>query len=367
MTESLENMIKENIRKICKFVKLTAAAVAATICMCSAAFAQTTIEYDNLRELLLAGNSTLKYSSLQTSINDLEDEITALESEYGTMKLEYEVYKDDDPDTAAQYKQNAKTINSTLKNLRKSLKRYKKSNSSNEIMIGSMTQTAQTLMCTYKQMELNVTAAKKSYDASVAAYNSTTARYSVGMASETDVTDALNAMLSKQNVLSDYTIRRDSARFSLLSLLGITDSSDVVIGDVPAPNLTAIAAVDQSADEALLISYDNDVQSANHENGANVLKEAEYTEAIGEAYVSADETYDGLKTELLQYQAAQESYEAAQAAYATAQRKKEAGMMTEADFLAQEATYLSAYTTYKTEEMTLSQLYTNYQWSLQGV
>ncbi len=347
-------------------IRIAVAAFGLTMVMCTAAWAQN-IEYDSLRELLIAGNTTLKTSALTDTIEDLQDEITALESEHASMRLEYEIYKDEDERIAEQYRQNASALNTTIKNLKKSLNRLTKSNSANEIMINTLTQTAQTLMCSYKQMEMNVTAAQKSYDAAVSAYSSTSARYAVGMASETDVTDALNTMLSKQNVLSDYTIRRDSVRYSLLSLLGITDGSDVVIGDVPAPDLTAIAAVDYASDEALLISYDTGLQNANHQNGANALGEAEYTAALGEAYTNARETYSNLQTELLEYQAAQESYTAAQAAYGTAQRKRSAGMMTETEFLSQEAEYLSSYTAYKTQEMSLTQAYANYNWALKGV
>ena len=347
-------------------IRLAAVTFGMMMIMCTAVWAQN-IEYDNLRELLIAGNTTLKTSALTDTIKELQEEITALESEHASMRLEYEIYKDEDEGIAEQYRQNASSLNATVKNLKKTLNRLTKATGANETMINTLTQTAQTLMCSYKQMEMNVTAAQKSYDAAMSAYSSTSARYAVGMASETDVTDALNTMLTKQNVLSDYTIRRDSVRFSLLSLLGITDGGDVVIGDVPAPDVAAIAAVDYASDEALLLSYDTKLQSANHQNGANVLKEAEYTEALGEAYTSAKETYSNLQIQLLQYQAAQEAYQAAQAAYGTAQRKKSAGMMIEAEYLSQEAAYLSSYTAYRTQEMNLTQAYANYNWALKGV
>ena len=267
-------------------IRLAAVTFGMMMIICTTVWAQN-IEYDNLRELLIAGNTTLKTSALTDTIKELQEEITALESEHASMRLEYEIYKDEDEGIAEQYRQNASSLNATVKNLKKTLNRLTKATGANETMINTLTQTAQTLMCSYKQMEMNVTAAQKSYDAAVSAYSSTSARYAVGMASETDVTDALNTMLTKQNVLSDYTIRRDSVRFSLLSLLGITDGGDVVIGDVPAPDVAAIAAVDYASDEALLLSYDTKLQNANHQNGANVLKEAEYTEALGEAYTSA--------------------------------------------------------------------------------
>ena len=354
------------IRHVLSGIRIAATAFVLMTVMCMSAWAQS-IEYDDLRELLIAGNSTLKNSSLTDTIEDLQEEITALETEYGSMKLEYEIYKGEDEATAAKYRQNASAIHATIKNLKKSLDRMTNSHSTNEVMINTLTQTAQTLMCSYKQMEMNVISAQKSYDAAVCAYDAAAARYSVGMASETDVTDALNTMLSRQNTLNDYTIRRDSVRYSFLSLLGITDSSDIVIGDVPAPDLSAIGSVDFASDEATLMSYNTALQSANHQDGSDTLKEAEYTEALGEAYVAAQETYSNLQTQLLQYQAAQESYAAAQAAYAAAQRKKSAGMMTEAEYLSQEAAYLSSYTAYRTQEMNLTQTYANYKWALKGV
>ncbi len=333
-----------------------------------------TIEYENLRELLLAGNQSLKDSTdtYYTNIENYQNLIAAMTDERDFMKLKAKQYEDDD-ETSSQYSQNAANLTSSISQLTKQLGRATSTSGflSTDKTIDSYVMSAQTVMNSYNQMLLNYNAEVKTAAAAEATYHTAMLQYSSGAATEADLNNALNSMIQEQNQLESYRIQVESLKNSLLTMLGIDTGTEVVIGTIPDPDIEAIESIDLATDLEKAVGNDSSVQSARHTNAytASDRSTKAHNEAVAEGTVRADltDSYEQLMASLKEYEAACDAYTAAQITYESLQRQKSAGMLTEAEYLTGEAEWLTAVANKETAAMDLSQAYDSYQWEVKGV
>lgn len=333
-----------------------------------------TIEYENLRELLLEGNQSLKDSTdtYFTNLENYQSLIAAMTDERDFMKLKAKQYEDDD-ETSSQYSQNAANLTNSISQLTKQLGRATSTSGflSTDKTIDSYVMSAQTIMNSYNQMLLNYNAEVKTAAAAEATYHTAMLQYSSGAATEADLNNALNSMIQEQNQLESYRIQVESLKNSLLTMLGIDAGTEVVIGTIPDPDIEAIESIDLAADLEKAVGNNSSVQSARHTNAytASDRSTKAHNEAVAEGTVRADltDSYEQLMAELKEYEAACDAYTAAKISYESLQRKKSAGMLTEAEYLTGEAEWLQAVASRETAAMDLSQAYDSYQWEVKGV
>ena len=327
------------------------------------------IEYDNLENLLRAGNSALTDSSFQTGLENSEYQIAIFEEEYHELKLMYQDAKDaGDSDNAKIYQSYMKSISATLKNLKRSYqKNYAETSPSGRSFnkqAETLVQSTQAQMNSYNRMLLNAEAAAKAAEAARAKYSQMTNRYSVGAANEADVNAAYIDMLGKDIAKINYEEQVLALRQNLLKTLGIPDDGTVTIGKIPDPDPAAVSAIDHDADLQQYISYSSDVSSARTLKITNRYKEDEMELAMGDAVSEFEDLYQQLMAQLTSYYSSAQEYDAACRKWESAQRKAAAGMLTETDRLSAEAEYLSASAKYQTGRMQLKQSYEDYQWRL---
>jgi len=353
------------MRRSSHIILAASAALVMTVLGSFSAFASD-VEYDSLRDLLKAGNSTVE--SLNKSIKNLEDQISILEtSRFNIDSLKDSASASGDTGAASQYDNASSSLYRTIGSLKKSIASQTAAGSGYESTLDSLEKSAQTMMISYKTMEYNTQAAQKSYDAATAKYNTVLNRYTAGLASEADVTKASNDMLRAQNMYLTYSQQTDSMRYRLLQLLGITDDGTVTIGEVPAPDVNAISSIDPQANLNTYVGYDNDVISSRHLSNTAYYKEAALTEADGNATAEFWDMYNQLQADLTDYNAAASAFTAAQKQYDTAQHKYTAGMLTAADLAGADASYASALSSFKSSELNLKQAYEDYMWALKGL
>ena len=356
----------------------------AVFCLCAVlgitpAFAEeaasATVEYDNLPQLLIAGNLDLQEANdnYNTNKQNYQEMMETLRDEQAYMKLMAEKYKDTDPEAYAQYKANADALGQSASQMSKRITALNRKSSTLSVTknIDAYTLTAQTQMNSYNQMVLNVTAKEKSVAAAESSYQAALRRQAGGAATEADVMAASDNLLKEQNILSSYQQQADLLRFNLLSLLGITDDASVTIGTIPEPDLAAIDAIDFEDDCRRAIGNNSSVQNARHSNAGTYTEIEQKTKNVAEAEVSAQaeitDAYQQLLAARASYTAAQDAYESSRIAYQSLQLKKQAGMLNEAGYLQGEADYLEALASWKTASMTLFQTYENYCWSVKGI
>lgn len=328
-----------------------------------------TIEYDNLRELLIEGNSDLKYSQSLTTVKNLDYQLKVLREEAQSLAANGRIYSDD-TETSSQYKSSAAVLTRTIDQLERQLEKQTSDTASINSNADSLTMSAQSTMISYLQMQENADAMQKKAEAAEVKYNNAVTRQAAGTATDSDVTDAHTEMINAQSQALSYKQQAADLRRTLLDLLGITDGEDVTIASLPDPDITAIEAIDHDTDKQLAVDNDSTVKSVRHGKGsssANMeIKDANEEAAVGNAEASYEEAYLAVKNGLEEYYAAQKGLAVAEQNYQSLQRKKSAGMLTTADELSGESDYISAKSQYETAKMSLIAAYENYKWMLKG-
>ncbi len=335
------------------------------------------IGYDNLRELLMEGNQSLKDSTdtYYTNLQNYQDMIAVLSEEQDNMKFKQKQYEDreDAQESYNNYRQNAANLGSAISRLERQLTRATSTSGflSTEKTIDSYEMSAQTLMNSYNQMLANYNTQVRTTEAAEAMAETAQLRYQSGAGTQAELDEAQASLLAAQNQLESYRIQVQSLKNSLLSMLGIDTDTPVIIGTIPDPDIDAILSIDLESDLEKAVGNNSQVQNARHTNAytATQKDEKERNETIAEGTVRTDltDSYEQLMATYLQYQAACESYTASQMDYDALLRKRQAGMLTDAEYLSGEASWLQAQAGMETARMNLSHAYDSYEWEVKGV
>lgn len=337
--------------------------------------AAVTVEYDNLSQLLVEGNLNLEQANdnYYTNKENYQQMMETLREEQEYMKFMAEHYEDEDEEAAAQYKANASILGTTASQMSKRIEALNRRSStlSVEKNIDSYTMSAQTQMNSYNQMALNVEAKRKAVEAAQSSYDAMVVKQQTGAATADDVLTALDQLDQQKNLLSSYEQQAAVLRFNLLSMLGLADQENVVIGKIPEPDLAAIDAIDFESDRQTAVNNNRSVQSTRHANAGTTAeiqqKFKSEAEAVGSAEADITDSYQQLLAKKAEYQAALEAYESQLLAYQSLQRKQQAGMLSEAGYLQGEADYLEALAKKEAASMALTQAHQSYLWEVKGI
>ncbi len=330
------------------------------------------VEYENLRQLLLDGNLDLQKAndSYETTKKNYQELMEQMREEQAYMKFLAEKYED--TEDGATYSVNAGILGGQANMLSKRIEAINRKTQtlSLEENTDSYTMAVQSLMNSYNQMALNVKAKEKSVQAKEAAYGAMVKKQSVGAATAAEVMKAADQLDTEQNLLVSYRQQETQLRFRLLSMLGLEDRENVVIGTIPEPDLAEIDQVDFEADKEKAVNNNSSVQNVRHSQAgttAEISRKADReTEAVGNAEADFLEAYQKLQAGRLEYQAARDSYESARISYDSLQKKRQAGMVSQTEYLEGETAYLEALTKRDCASMNLTQTLEDYRWMIKG-
>lgn len=350
---------------------LIAAMSAMPIC---AAGSVTKVEYENLRELLKAGNFTLTQTkeNLADDTSPYENMRDILRAEQKEMERTAEEYEDDgDAEMQAFYEERAKELKKAAAQVTKQIDRIDSysTEKSYEKSVDTLLVSAQTLMNSYNQLALQVTAQEKQTEAARASCEEAIMRQSAGLMKEEQVSQLKNSYTAEQNRLATLKEQADEVKESLLTMLGLSESGSE-IGTIPEPDLTAIASIDFESDLQTAISNDktyvSELTSSVKGSDARALKAERVETAAADETIDLTAAYQEILTKKTQYEAAEKAYAAAEEQYQALQRKKSAGMLSNADYLAGEADYASALADWGAAKMDLTAAYESYLWDVNG-
>lgn len=333
------------------------------------------IEYDDLRELLKAGNAGLKakIDDYNDNVQTYEDMRASLKWEQWDMESKAEDLKDSDAGASALYASNADMLKSSARNIYKQIDKMtgEKSQRSLEKEADALTMTAQALMNSYNQMAVSARAKGKSAESAEAAYGAVKARYSIGAATLAEVQSAEQSLTNARNACAAMEEQAVQLKADLLLLLGMDPGAEVEIGEIPPPDLAAVAAIDVEADRNKAMGNNSDVLSARHtkapSTAAQNRREKQVAEAEGQAVAELEALYQTVLEKRTAYEAAAASWESARITYASLQRRQQAGLLTNTEYLEGEAAYLEKQAAWASASMALRQAYENYRWEVLGV
>ncbi|MCI9105505.1 MAG: TolC family protein [Lachnospiraceae bacterium] len=330
------------------------------------------IEYDNLRQLLLEGNLELKQAndSYESNKKNYQDLMEQMQDEQAYMKFLAEKYEDTEEE--ATYRSNAAILGAQVTRLSKQLEAMNRQTKklSVEENTDSYTMAAQSVMNSYNQMALNVTASEKRVQAAEASYEAMKKKHSAGAATAAQVSEAADRLISQRNLLSAYQQQSSQLRFQLLSMLGLPDDGTVTIGTLPEPDLIAVDAVDYESDKQKAVNNNSSVQNVRHSRAGTTSeihrKAAQEVEAVGNAEAEFLAIYQELQTAKVQYLAAVDAHDSACMSYESLQLKKQAGMLSQTEYLEGEAEYLQNLADYGEASMNLIAAMESYRWAVKG-
>ena len=333
------------------------------------------IEYGNLRELLKQGNLSLK-----ESIEDYEDNVNAYQEIWDTLKREQdnmedkaEDMDDEDSQTAGIYSSNAAMLKFSASRIYSQLDTMtsEKSTRSLEKSADTFTMTAQTLMNSYNQMVQNVEYQEKRVESLQAAFEAMGRKQAAGSATQAQLKEAQKNLDTAKNSLESLRLQASQLRQQLLTMLGIEDSSQVVIGTVPEPDMAAIEAVDYESDKIRAMGNDKSVQNARHTSASSTteinIRFSLVDEAEGTKEAAFLASYQNLQASKTAYEAALTAFQSAQLAYEGLQRKQQAGLLTGTQYLEGQASYLEKKAAKETAAMNLTAAYESYCWDVKGI
>ena len=237
----------------------------------------------------------------------------------------------------------------------------------------NLVKQAQQLMITYWSQMYAIENQQISKEQAELTYSQTQTKLQAGMATQTDLLNAGEAVTSAEASLLSAQSSVSQTKESLCLMLGWTYGAQVEICEVPEPDLEAIAAIDLEADmqKGLEENYALRIlarQVTNAQYGSNKdsleqnLKSQKETAAN-----SIKSAYEQLLLAQSNYEQALQSFELEQSAMATADRKMQAGVITKNDYRRQSTSFSAAQLQVRTQKLALLKAQLDYDWSVGGL
>jgi len=233
--------------------------------------------------------------------------------------------------------------------------------------------TAQTSMITYFQQKYELETLKDNLELLKAVHQSALIKQSAGMATQTDVLDALENIQSTQTSIDKTTATIEQTRQKLCIMLGWKYNDTPEIKDIPAVDMLRIDAMNPDADmeTALNNNYALKINKRKLTNAtADVTKETlKRTIASNEQNIGTDlvKSYQEVLQAKAAYDQAVAEYNLESKNMDTAERKFQVGQMSGLDYRKQKNALITKTNGVKTAELTLSQSVQTYNNAVNGL
>lgn len=335
-----------------------------------------TLEYDEIENLVLYYNPTyrqvvdtieVQLEPLKTAVADLKDYVQDQRDEARKAKDNDDMisYKIGMATAAAIEKQAVKGLETGLRTAQGATKPTK------DQIRRTMTSVIEGLVITYNQ----TLASKELVDTSVAlaqaAYDSTVAQQSIGMATEADVQSALKSLTSAQNGQKSLEDGLKTLKRNICVQTGWDYNADMEIGAVPASDLASISAMNPDEDTKKAISYNPTISSLRASNGHGDvnrgIKERSLEDTENKISTKVHDLYTAVLQSKITYDGAASAYESARLTMEGNERKYAMGMLGNLQYLQLKMTYLQQKQAYDTAVLSLNQAINDYNWALYGV
>lgn len=232
---------------------------------------------------------------------------------------------------------------------------------------------AQELMISYWSQTYSLESLEQNKIQAQSAYGQTLTRLSAGMSTQAQVLSAQEAVTSADASLLSAQSSLGQTKENLCLMLGWTYGAQVDIGEVPEPDLEAMAAInlDEDVSRGVENNYSLKIlekKIANAKSGTNRSSLEQSLKSQKETAASSiKNAYESMMISQSDYQQALDTYEIEAAAMETADRKMAAGTMTRNGYVAQQTSFASARVNVRTQKLALLKAQLEYQWSVDGL
>lgn len=340
------------------------------------------IEYGELAELIHEYNATVQknnidYNEWRKEYGDTNDEVAEKYRQLAA-DLENNMYYPDIDDsnyasTMAQIIQNEQSIKNYNKQADDSVEDSYIKYMTNLQAEANLVNSAQTEMISYYLNQLQLQTDQKNREQLEADHQSAVNKVSLGLTTETSVLTAQEALRTNEQALQNDQSAIDTGKQKLFVMLGWQYDANPEIGEIPAVDEAAIAAMNPVADkeQALTNNYTllinkRKLENAKSEDTKETLQTTirENEANIGASLTASYQNVLAAKTaqELAVAQAGLE-----QKNLETAQRQYELGQIGQLEYQSQRIKTETTQLSVPVAELKLFQAVQNYEWAVNGL
>lgn len=340
------------------------------------------IEYGELAELIHEYNATVQknnidYNEWRKEYGDTNDEVAEKYRQLAA-DLENNMYYPDIDDsnyasTMAQIIQNEQSIKNYNKQADDSVEDSYIKYMTNLQAEANLVNSAQTEMISYYLNQLQLQIDQKNREQLEANHQSAVNKVNLGLATETSVLTAQEALRTNEQALQNDQSAIDTGKQKLFVMLGWQYDANPEIGEIPAVDEAAIAAMNPVADkdQALTNNYTllinkRKLENAKSEDTKETLRTTirENEANIGASLTASYQNVLAAKTaqELAVAQAGLE-----QKNLETAQRQYELGQIGQLEYQSQRIKTETTQLSVPVAELKLFQAVQNYEWAVNGL
>ena len=226
------------------------------------------------------------------------------------------------------------------------------------------------LVVSYKQLETNRSMVAKQVEMYQVLYETQQHLLQQNMATALDVKSYENRLNSAKQSLAQIDAGLAQLRTSIALQCGY-GSGDVVIADIPAPDLHYLETRDYAADKQKAVTGNSAVINAgkvtNFSSYGFELRDMSENEAMGKASAKMDSLYADLQKQTSLYEAAETSRRKAELAKNAAERQYQLGLLGRGEYEGLQMQYISYEAAAKLAELNLTQAIETYYWATRGI
>lgn len=236
-----------------------------------------------------------------------------------------------------------------------------------------LVKTAQSDFIGYYKNQLELEAAQETKRSLENAYSLAVAQRQAGTATDIDVLDAQEAVLSQETAISNLEQTIESTRQTLITMCGWQGTDHPEIQEVPQVDLSELEAIDPESDQqtALELNYTLRINTVRLENAQDSDNKENLQKTIDankrQIGVSVTSAWQNLNTAKLSYEQAVSDEVAEERSMALAQQKWAAGMITKYDYENQQSSLASKKLAVQSAQLSLLEALENYRWNVNGL
>lgn len=331
------------------------------------------MEYDELKDLIHEYN--VKVQKNQLDINDKKKDDRVTRDEYA------QYYRDaaddarssitgDDPVTDAQNSVSARKAEEQADKNVEDLKVYQLTYDQEE---ATLVASAQSSMISYFEQKYELETLKDNLELLQAVYQSVLVKQSAGMATQTDVLDALQNIQDTQTSVDKQTAAIEQTRQKLCIMLGWKYNDTPEIKDIPEVDMSRIEAMNPDTDRenALNSNYTLKINKQKLTNAtADITKDTlNRTIASNEQNISTDlvKSYQEVLQAKAAYEQAVTEYNLESRNMEAAERKAQVGSISGLDYRKQKNALITKTNGVKTAQLKLFQSVQTYNNAVNGL
>ena len=235
-----------------------------------------------------------------------------------------------------------------------------------------LTATAQSLMISYETMRLEADTARKMLELYEKEYDLALAGVQAGTATEADVLEAQDYVLTAQSSLASAQSAMESVYDSLCLMVGRDTDGSLTIASIPEADESRISAMNLDTDTRKAIGNNTTLINERHTSAESSTagsenKKRSVAESEEKLTIKMKQLYQDVLQKKEERDAAKTAYENAGLQKQAADAKYRAGLISQTEYLSAEMEYIGQTASYRAADLAFEQAMDTYDWAVLGL